>query len=253
MYAQYRVIKLADCLVLPEGTAPLRGASAFINPLTALGMVETMRLEGHTAIVHTAAASNLGRMLTRLCVADGIPLVNVVRSQAQADVLRAIGARYVVDSTSPSFTADLDDAIAETGATLAFDAIGGGHIAATILASMERALLTHAEGFSRYGAPVHKQVYLYGNLDPAPTEIHRSFGMAWGIGGWLMTWFLDRIGPQHAARLRERVAAELTTIFASHITAEISLAQALAVDTIRAYTKRATGEKYAINPTPPVR
>jgi hypothetical protein len=192
-------------------------------------------------------------MLTRLCLADGIPLVNVVRTQEQADVLRAIDARYVVDSTSPSFTADLDAAIAETGASLAFDAIGGGHIAATILASMERTLLTRADGYSRYGSPVHKQVYLYGNLDPAPTEIHRPFGMAWGIGGWLMTWFMDRIGAQHAARLRERVAAELTTIFASHITAEISLAQALAVDTIRAYTKRATAEKHAINPTLPVK
>jgi NADPH:quinone reductase-like Zn-dependent oxidoreductase len=253
MYAQYRVVKLADCLVLADGLAPLVGASAFINPLTALGMVETMRLEGHTAIVHTAAASNLGQMLNRLCVADGVPLVNVVRSQEQADVLRAIGARYVVDSASPSFIADLDDAIAETGATLAFDAIGGGRMAAIILASMERTLLARADSYSRYGSPIHKQVYLYGSLDPAPTEIHRSLGMAWGIGGWLMTWFMDKIGPQQAARLRERVAAELTTIFASHITAEISLPQALAVDTIRAYTRRATGEKYAINPSLPVR
>jgi NADPH2:quinone reductase len=249
MYAQYRLVKLADCLVLAEGTAPLVGAAAFINPLTALGMVETMRLEGHTAIVHTAAASNLGQMLTRLCIADGIPLVNVVRSPEQADVLRAIGARYVLDSTSPAFIGDLDDAIAETGATLAFDAIGGGRLAATILASMERTLLARADGYSRYGSPIHKQVYLYGTLDPAPTEIHRSFGMAWGIGGWLMTWFMDRIGPEQAARLRERVAAELATIFASHVTAEISLAQALAVDTIRAYARRATGEKYVINPS----
>jgi NADPH2:quinone reductase len=249
MYAQYRLVKLADCLVLAEGTGPLVGASAFINPLTVLGMVETMRLEGHTAIVHTAAASNVGQMLARLCIADGIPLVNVVRNQEQADVLRAIGARYVVDSASPSFAGDLDDAIAETRATLAFDAIGGGHMAATILASMERTLLARADGYSRYGSPVHKQVYLYGNLDATATEIHRSFGMAWGIGGWLMTWFIDKIGPEQAARLRERVAAELTTIFASHITAEISLAQALSVDTIRAYARRATGEKYAINPS----
>jgi NADPH:quinone reductase-like Zn-dependent oxidoreductase len=249
MYAQYRLVKLADCLVLAEGTEPLVGASAFINPLTVLGMVETMRLEGHTAIVHTAAASNVGQMLARLCIADGIPLVNVVRNQAQADVLRAIGARYVVDSASPSFTRDLDDAIAETRATLAFDAIGGGHMAATILASMERTLLARVDGYSRYGSPVHKQAYLYGSLDATATEIHRSFGMAWGIGGWLMTWFMDKIGPEQAARLRERVAADLTTIFASHITAEISLAQALSVDTIRAYARRATGEKYAINPS----
>jgi NADPH:quinone reductase-like Zn-dependent oxidoreductase len=192
-------------------------------------------------------------MLTRLCIAEGVSLVNIVRTQEQVDVLRGIGARYVVDSTSPSFIADLDGAIAATGATLAFDAIGGGRMAATILASMERALLAGADGYSRYGSPIHKQVYLYGTLDPAPTEIRRSFGMAWGIDGWLMTWFMDRIGPQQAARLRERVAAELTTIFTSHITSEISLAQALAVDTIRAYTKRVTGEKYAINPTLPIR
>jgi NADPH:quinone reductase-like Zn-dependent oxidoreductase len=248
MYAQYRLVKLADCLALPDGTAPQAGASAFINPLTALGMAETMRLEGHTAIVHTAAASNLGQMLTRLCIADGIPLVNVVRSQDQADVLRAIGARYVIDSTSPSFIADLDDAIAETGATLAFDAIGGGHMAATILASMERALLAQANGYSRYGSPIHKQVYLYGNLDPGPTEIDRSSGMAWGISGWLMTWLMDQIGPKQAARLRARVGAELTTIFVSHFTAELSLAEALSVDAINSYTRRATGEKYLINP-----
>jgi NADPH:quinone reductase len=248
MYAQYRLVKLADCLVLPEGTAPLAGASAFINPLTALGTVETMRLDGHKAIVHTAAASNLGQMLTRLCIADDIPLVNIVRSQDQANILRALGARYVNDRTSPSFIADLDEAIAETGATLAFDAIGGGHMAATILASMERALLARADAYSRYGSPIHKQVYLYGTLDPAPTEVQRSFGMAWGIGGWLMTWFMDRIGPQRSAQLHARVGAELATIFVSHITAELSLAEALSVDAINSYTRRATGEKYVINP-----
>src|SRR3954468_17537741 len=156
--------------------------------------------------------------MNRLCIADGIPLVNVVRSQEQADVLRAAGAQYVVDSTSPSFTADLDDAIVETGATLAFDAIGGGRMAATILASMERTLLARADGYSRYGSPTHKQVYLYGTLDPAPPDTPRSFGMAGGIGGWLMRWFMDKLGTQQAARLRERVAAELTTIFASHVT-----------------------------------
>lgn len=248
MYAQYRVAKLADCLLLPDGTAPRAAASAFVNPLTVLGMVETMRLEGHTAIVHTAAASNVGQMLARLCVADGIPLVNIVRSGEQADILRNIGARWVVDSTSPAFAGELDQAIAETGATLAFDAIGGGRIAATILAGMERALAPGIAGYSRYGSPVHKQVYIYGGLDPAPTEIPRSFGMGWGVGGWLVTWFMDRIGPTEAARLRDRVAAELTTTFATHITAEISLAQALSPDTIRAYTRRATGEKYAIDP-----
>jgi NADPH:quinone reductase len=249
MYAQYRVARLADCLVLADGTVPRDAASAFINPLTALGMIETARLEGHTALVHTAAASNLGQILTRLCIADGVPLVNVVRSDAQAEVLRALGARHVVDSTRSSFVADLDDAIAQTGATLAFDAIGGGQLAGTVLSSMERALSSRTERYSRYGSPTHKQVYIYGGLDTAPTQIDRSFGMAWSVGGWLMTWFMHKLDPQSAQRLRDRVAAELTSTFASHFTAELSLAEVLSVDAIKSYTRRATGEKYLINPS----
>jgi NADPH2:quinone reductase len=248
MYAQYRVARLADCLVLAKGTVPRDAASAFINPLTALGMIETARLEGHRALVHTAAASNLGQILTRLCVADGVPLVNVVRSDEQAEVLHALGARHVVDSTRSSFLTDLDDAIAQTGATLAFDAIGGGQLAGTILSSMERALSSRTDSYSRYGSPTHKQVYVYGGLDNAPTQIHRTFGMAWSVSGWLMTWFMDKIEPQSAQRLRDRVAAELTSTFASHFTAELSLAEALSADAIESYARRATGEKYLINP-----
>jgi len=248
MYAQYRVAKASECMVLPEGTTPKEGASAFINPLTALGMVETMRREGHTALVHTAAASNLGQMLNRVCLADGIALVNVVRNAKQAGILREIGAKYVLDSTTPTFVSELTDALAETGATLAFDAVGGGTLAATILSSMEGAAGRKATTYNRYGSPIHKQVYIYGVLDTGPTEIDRSFGMAWGVGGWLMTWFMQKIGPQDALRLRDRVAAELTTTFASHYTAEISLAQALSPDVIAAYSKRATGEKYLITP-----
>ena len=248
MYAQYRVAKASECMVLPEGTTPKEGASAFINPLTALGMVEAMRREGHTALVHTAAASNLGQMLNRVCLADGIALVNVVRNTKQAGILREIGAKYVLDSTTPTFVSELTDALAETGATLAFDAVGGGTLAATILSSMEEAAGRKATTYNRYGSPIHKQVYIYGILDTGPTEIDRSFGMAWGVGGWLLTWFMQRIGPQDAQRLRDRVAAELTTTFASHYTAEISLAQALSPDVIAAYSKRATGEKYLITP-----
>jgi NADPH2:quinone reductase len=248
MYAQYRVAKASECVVLPEGTTPKEGASAFINPLTALGMVETMRREGHTALVHTAAASNLGQMLNRVCLADGIALVNVVRNTKQAGILREIGAKHVLDSTTPTFVSDLTDALAETGATLAFDAVGGGTLAATILSSMEAAARRKATTYNRYGSPIHKQVYIYGILDTGPTEIDHSFGMAWGVGGWLMTWFMQKIGPQDAQRLRDRVAAELTTTFASHYTAEISLAEALSPDVIAAYSKRATGEKYLITP-----
>ena len=248
MYAQYRTLKAADVLPLPPGATAADGASCFVNPLTALGMVETMRREGHTALVHTAAASNLGQMLNRICLQDGVPLVNIVRSREQTHILTDIGATHVVDSTSPTFLDDLTKALAETGATLAFDAIGGGKLAGQILGAMEVAINQRATVYSRYGSSVHKQVYIYGGLDMRPTELARSYGMAWGLGGWLLTPFLMKIGPAEGQKLRDRVAAELKTTFASHYTAEISLAEALQPEVIAAYNKRATGEKYLINP-----
>jgi NADPH:quinone reductase-like Zn-dependent oxidoreductase len=253
MYAQYRCLRASDCLVLPAGATAADGASCFVNPLTALGMVETMRREGHTALVHTAAASNLGQMLNKICLADGIGLVNIVRSPAQAKILRAIGATHICDSTSPSFMEDLIAALTDTGATLAFDAIGGGKLASQILAGMEAAANLKAKTYSRYGSSVHKQVYIYGGLDTGPTELNRSFGMAWGLGGWLLTPFLQKIGPAEGEKLRQRVAREIKTTFASHYTRTISLADALQLETIAAYNKRATGEKYLINPNMPVR
>lgn len=249
MFSQYRVVKAAACLPLPEGTTPAEGASCFVNPLTALSMVENMRRENHTALVHTAAASNLGQMLNKICLKDGVPLVNIVRSAEQAATLRNIGARYVCDSTSPNFMAELTDAIAATGATLAFDAITGGKLANQILVCMEAAINRKATSYSRYGSAVHKQVYCYGVLDTRPLEIDRSnVGMAWSVGGWLLTYFLEKIGPQATQKLRERIVAELKTTFASHYTAEISLAEALRPEVIQAYNRRATGEKYLINP-----
>ena len=249
MYAQYRLIKAAEVMVLPEGATAADGASCFVNPLTALGMVETMRREGHSALVHTAAASNLGQMLNKICLKDGVPLVNIVRSAEQAKILHDLGAKYVLDSTSETFQADLTDAVAETGATLAFDAIGGGDLANRILSAMESAQNRKAEVYSRYGSATHKQVYIYGGLDLRRTELDRSFGMAWGVGGWLLTYFLQKIGAQDAQRLRDRVMAELKTTFASHYTAEISLREALSLNTIAAYTRKATGEKYLVNPS----
>jgi NADPH2:quinone reductase len=248
MYSQYRCVKVADCLVLPDGANAADGASCFVNPLTALGMVETMRREGHSALVHTAAASNLGQMLNRICLADGVKLVNIVRSAAQADLLRGIGAAHVCDSSAPDFVADLTRAVTETGATLAFDAIGGGPLAGQILTAMEAAANARATVYSRYGSTVHKQVYIYGALDLRPTELVRNFGMIWGVGGWLLTPFLMKISAADRQRLRDRVAAELKTTFASNYTAEISLAEALQPDVLAAYAKRATGEKYLINP-----
>jgi NADPH:quinone reductase-like Zn-dependent oxidoreductase len=248
MYAQYRTMRAKDCLVLPAGTTAAEGASWFINPLTALGMTETMRREGHKALVHTAAASNLGQMLNKICLKDGIGLVNIVRSREQADILRKIGAKHVVDSTSPEFMDELTNTLVETGATLAFDAIGGGKLAGQILTCMEIAANKTAKVYSRYGSTVHKQVYIYGSLDPGPVELNRAFGMAWGVGGWLLTPFLQKIGAADGERLRQRVAAELKTTFASHYTQVVSLQEALQLSHIAAYAKRATGEKYLINP-----
>jgi NADPH:quinone reductase len=250
-YAEYRCLPAVMCLVLPDGTEPADGASCFVNPLTALGMVETMRMEGHTGLVHTAAASNLGQMLQRICLADGVPLVNIVRRPEHADLLTSLGATHVCNSAAPSFMDDLTGALVETGATIAFDAIGGGRQAGQILACMEAAVNTKVTEFSRYGSNVHKQVYVYGGLDRGPTEFNRNFGMAWGIGGWLLTPFLGKLGQAGIDRLRSRVVAELTTTFASHYTDEVSLAGALGLDAIKVYALQATGQKFLIRPSQP--
>ncbi|MDT5401726.1 MAG: NADPH:quinone reductase [Mycobacterium sp.] len=252
MYTQYRVIDASACLVLPEGATAKDGASSFVNPLTALGMLETMRREGHAGLVHTAAASNLGQMLVKLCMKDGVPLVNVVRKPDQEALLRSLGAVHVVNSTSPTFTAELAEALKATSATLAFDATGGGTLASQILSGMEQAASsTDGAGYSRYGSTVHKQVYIYGGLDTGPTTLTRNFGMAWGIGGWLLTPFLVGAGAEVVARLRARVAAELTTTFASAYTREVSLAGMLRPEAFNAYNKRATGEKFLVTPQAP--
>ncbi len=248
MYTQYRCVDSTMCLVLPEGTTAAEGASSFVNPLTALGMVETMRGEGHSALVHTAAASNLGQMLNRLCIQDDVPLVNVVRKPEQEDILRTGGATYVCNSSAPTFMDDLIQALIATSATLAFDAIGGGRVAGQILTGMEAAATSTASEYSRYGSTRHKQVYIYGGLDRGPTELNRSFGMAWGIGGWLLTPFLQKVGAEAFLAMRQRVAAELKTTFASAYTKEVSMAEALQLDAINVYGRQATGEKYLINP-----
>jgi NADPH2:quinone reductase len=248
MYAQYRVIAADQCLRLPDDATPAEGASCFVNPLTALGMVETMKREGHTALVHTAAASNLGQMLQRICLKDGIPLVNIVRKPEQVALLKSQGAVHVCDTSAPTFLDDLTEALVATGATIAFDATGGGPLAGQILACMEAALVRTATVYSRYGTSTHKQVYLYGGLDTRPTEFRRSFGMAWGMGGWLLFPFLQKIGPAAAQVLKQRVAAELKTTFASRYAGELSLPEALSLDAIALYNQRATGEKYLIAP-----
>jgi NADPH:quinone reductase len=249
MYSQYRAIAASQCLVMPAGTSAKAAASCFVNPLTSLGMVETMKLEGHKALVHTAAASNLGQMLNKICMKDGIELVNIVRGEAQEKVLRDLGAKYVCNSSAASFLEDLTQALEKTGATLAFDAIGGGKLAGQILGCMEAAVNRSAKEYSRYGSSVMKQVYLYGGLDTSPTQFVRNFGMTWGMGGWLLWPFLNRVGPAAAQRLRERVVSELDTTFASHYTHEVSLAGAVTLKEIEVYGKRATGAKVLICPS----
>ena len=248
MYSQFRCIAADQCLVLPDGATPADGASSFVNPLTALGMVETMRREGHSALVHTAAASNLGQMLNRICQKDGVGLVNIVRKAEQEALLRAMGAAHVCNAASATFMQDLTEALVATGATLAFDATGGGKLAGQILGCMEAAANRTAKEYSRYGSTTHKQVYIYGSLDMGPTEFNRNFGMTWGMGGWLLFPFLQKIGPAAAQVLKQRVATELKTTFASHYSRQVSLAEALQLNMIAVYGKRATGEKFLINP-----
>jgi NADPH2:quinone reductase len=254
MYSQYRTVPVAACMLLPDGVSAAEGASAFVNPLTVLGMIETMRNEGHHALVHTVGVSNVGLMLNRVCLEDGIGLVNVVRKHEQVQQLTALGARHVCNSSSPAFLQELGAAIAATGATIAFDAIGGGRMASQILSCMEAALSATASQYSRYGSSTHKQVYIYGSLDPSPTELVRNFGLAWGIAGWLVTPFLAKAGPERTEALKQRVAAGIKTTFASQYSNQVSLAGALDLDAIAAYGKRATGDKYLIVPSldPPV-
>jgi hypothetical protein len=247
-YAQYRTLRVGQCLPMADGTDPIAAAAAFVNPLTALGMVETMRSEGHTALVHTVGASNLGLMLNRICVDDGVGLVNIVRRPEHVELLRGQGAVHVVDSSADTFVDDLTDALRATGATIAFDAIGGGDLAGTLLSRMEKVAAEQAGEFSRYGSDTHKQVYIYGGLDRGPTTLRRDFGMSWGIGGWLLTPFLVKSGQETGDRLRQRVADEITTTFASTYGTRLSLAEAVDPDQVRRYARMATGDKALITP-----
>ncbi|WP_084582743.1 zinc-binding dehydrogenase [Sphingomonas azotifigens] len=249
MFADYRLLKARDVVELPEGTAAADGAAIFVNPMTALAFVETMRREGHSAIVHTAAASNLGQMLQKICLADGVPLVNIVRSEAQAVILKEIGATHVLNSQDADFRAKLTDAIAETGATLAFDAIGGGSLGSDIVQAMEAAAVRTMAEYSRYGSDQFKQLYIYGALDLAPTTLNRlAFGFQWSVSGWLLLPFFRKAGMETLAAMRQRVLAELTTTFASRYTRTIGLAEALQPEVVRAYERKATGEKFLIDP-----
>ena len=251
MYSQYRCVPAASCLVMDEGTTPKQAASSFVNPLTALAFVETMKMENHTALVHTAAASNLGQMLIKICKDDGIQLVNIVRKQEQVDLLKSIGAEYVCNTSDESFMDDLVTALVETGATLGFDATGGGNngeLPGQILAAMEIAANKNATEYSRYGSDTYKQVYIYGGLDQSPTVLKRAFGLSWGLGGWLLTPMIGKIGMEKFQEMRMRVAREINSTFASSYAKEISFEEMLQPEIIREYAKQATGKKYLVNP-----
>jgi NADPH:quinone reductase-like Zn-dependent oxidoreductase len=248
MWSDYRVADAAAVVELPDELSPAEGAALFVNPLTALSMVETMRAEGHTALVHTAAASNLGQMLVRICAADGIELVNIVRRAEQVQLLRDLGAAHVIDSSQPDFSERLTDAVRETGATLAFDAVGGGSLAGEILTAMERAQPPLAS-YTPYGTSVHKQVYIYGSLDFSPTVIRRNFGLTWGVGGYLLTNAMARLGAEAIGRMRARVLAEARTTFASSYARTIGLGEVLQPEVLADFARRGTGQKYLIDPS----
>ena len=251
MYSQYRCVPAASCLVMDEGTSSAEAASSFVNPLTALSFVETMKMENHTALVHTAAASNLGQMLVKICKDDGIPLVNIVRKSEQVDLLKNLGAEYICNTSDESFMDDLVNALVTTGATLGFDATGGGNngeLPGQILSAMEIAANKTAKEYSRYGSDTYKQVYIYGGLDQSPTVLKRAYGMSWGLGGWLLTPMIGRIGMEKFGQMRMRVAKEIKTTFASSYAEEISFEEMLQPETIKSYAKQATGKKYLVNP-----
>ncbi len=251
MYSQYRCVPAASCLVMNDGTSSSEAASSFVNPLTALAFVETMKMESHTAMVHTAAASNLGQMLVKICKADSVPLVNIVRKQEQVDILKGLGAEYVCNTSDPDFMESLVSALVATGATLGFDATGGGNggeLPGQILAAMEIAANKTAKEYSRYGSDTYKQVYIYGGLDQSPTILKRAFGMSWGLGGWLLTPMIGKIGMERFGQMRQRVAQEITTTFASNYVQEISFEEMLQPEIIKSYAKQATGKKYLVTP-----
>ena len=251
MYSQYRCVPASSCLVMNEGTSSADAASSFVNPLTALSFLETMKMENHTAIIHTAAASNLGQMLVKICKDDAVPLVNIVRKDEQVEILKNLGAKYICNTSDDNFMENLVEALVETGATLGFDATGGGNngeLPGQILSAMEIAANKTAKEYSRYGSDTYKQVYIYGGLDQSPTILKRAYGMSWGLGGWLLTPMIGKIGMEKFQEMRMRVAKEIKTTFASSYAQEISFEEMLQPETIINYAKQATGKKYLVNP-----
>ena len=248
MYAAYRCLPAAQCIEFPDTISAEQAASCFVNPMTALGFLETRDMESHGAMVHTAAASNLGQMLVRLCQADKIPLVNIVRSEAQVTLLRDMGAEWVLNTQSEQFMPELIKALKATGATVAFDAIGGGRLVNRILTAMEVAA-AQTGPWSRYGSEEVKQAYIYGQLDMSATELTRGYGWVWSVSGWLLTPFMNRAGPDCVARMRKRVVDEIDSTFLSHYSSRLSLQASLSATAVADYGARKTGQKTLLQMT----
>jgi len=249
MYSTHRVVNARMVLPLPEGAKASEGASLFVNPMTVQSFLTTMRDEGHTAIIHTAAASNLGQMLAKLCKKEDVPLVAIVRRDSQRELLAELGVPYIVDSSKETFFNDLVQAIAAAEATLCFDAIGGGKMADTVLKAMEMALRSRGMEGGVYGTPVHKQVYIYGRLDFSPTILTSAYGMYWGVGGWLVTPRLQKQGMKRTIEMRQYAIEERNGIFASDYARTISLEEMLDPDTARSIDKKGTGGKVLVDPS----
>jgi NADPH:quinone reductase-like Zn-dependent oxidoreductase len=248
-FGEYLTLDRAACAPLPDAVSCRDAADVFCNPMTVMAMVEEVKLAGQRAMIHTAAASNLGQMLVRVCAEDGIELVNVVRRAEQADLLRGMGARYVVNSTEPTFAKDLAAAVCATGATIAFDAIGGGDMAGTLHRAMEEAEAAKMPAYSPYGSPTPKHVHIYGYLDRSPTVLDvDAYGMQWNVGLWFQGATLAKVSQERVGALLGRVIAGLNGPFASHFAHVVSLDQMLDPEVMAGYARQATGEKYLIDP-----
>lgn len=246
-FSQYAIADAMMCLPLGEHSSEV-GASSFVNPMTALGFVETAKAEGHDAIIHLAAASNLGQMLNKICLEDGMKLVNIVRKESHVELLKGIGATHIVNSSDDDYMSQLRAAISETGAFLGFDPIGGGQNTDHVLKAMEQVAAGQMDEYSRYGSNQDKKVYMYGRLDLGPTILTPSYGLQWCVSGWLLTPFLAKAGMETVIKMRTRVQQNLTTTFASSYKAKVDLEQMLTKEAILDYRQMKTGEKYLVTP-----
>jgi NADPH:quinone reductase-like Zn-dependent oxidoreductase len=246
-YSQYCIADAAMCLPLGDISSE-EGASAFVNPMTALGFVETARMEEQGAIIHTAAASNLGQMLIKICQEDDIPLVNIVRKAEHVDMLSGLGATHIVNSSDDDFSKQLRQAIETTDAYLGFDPIGGGQAVDNCFKAMEQVAVKKMSEFSRYGSDQQKKMYIYGRLDLGPTILTPAYGFGWTLSGWLLTPFLQMAGMETIIRMRQRVLDGLTTTFASSYKRKVSLEEMLTRDAVLDYREMKTGEKYLVTP-----